>query len=127
MGVQTSPSPPASERVVTLQNAAVATGNGTAITFTTLDTEVLVKVAGASAVLTYIHEVSYDGGTTYVNAFLEDLLAAAGIGTLINTSANPVTLYHRYRRPPGATNFRSRISAYVSGSVTTTATIRSGG
>lgn len=108
----------------TLQNAAGATGNGTVVALTAADRELTIKAVGASAVLTILHEVSFDSGSNYENAFLEDLLAAGGIGTLINSVANPTTTRHRYRIPAGATNFRTRISAFVSGTVTVTGIVR---
>ncbi len=111
------------DETTTLHNAAGATGNGAILSLSSNDSEILVSMTGASAVLTVTHEVSFDG-SNYVNAFLEDLLAAGGIGTLVNAVVNPTAMRYRYRIPPGATNFRSRISAFVSGTVTVTATKR---
>lgn len=114
----------AADVTTTLQSAAAGTGNGTILSLSPNDTEILVSMIGAAAVLTVTHEVSFDGGSNYVNAFLEDLLAATGIGTLVNAVVNPTATRYRYRVVPGATNFRSRVSAFVSGSVTVTATKR---
>lgn len=85
----------------------------------------MIRSVGSTAVLSVIHEVSFDNGSNYENAFLENLLDAAGIGTLVNTLANPTTHRHRYRIPAGATNFRSRVASFVSGTVTVTAIVRS--
>lgn len=111
------------ETSYTLQSAAGADGNGTAISLNAKDKEIMVKVVGATAVLSVNHEVSFDGGSTYETCYMENLLSAAGIGTLVAAIANPTTHRLRIKKPPGATNFRSRISGFVSGTVTVTAVV----
>lgn len=113
------------ERSYTLQSVAGGNGNGTAITLDANSHEVMIAVSGATAVLSVILEVSFDGGSNHENAFAEDLLAAGGIATLINTVANPTTHRYRYRVPPGATRLRARVASFVSGTVTVTGVVRS--
>lgn len=113
-----------SDITTTLQNASVIVGNGTILSLSTMDVEIMLTTVGASAVLATTFEVSFDSGSNYENAFTEDLLAAGGIATLINALTNPTTHRHRYRIPTGATNFRNRVVSRVSGSVTSIATVR---
>ena len=113
------------ETPTTLQSAAVATGNGTIISLNPGDVLTIKTVGASTPTATITFEVSYDG-TNYVNAFLQDMLAAGGIGTLINTVAVSTTpAYSQYSCPPGSQKFRARISAYVAGSVTVTVVQRS--
>lgn len=119
---------PTAERAVTLQSAAGATGNGTAVTFAPTDKELMVFIAGAAAVLTLAHEATFDGGSTWESAFLQDLLAAGGLGTLLSGVASPGAKSRlRYVRPAGCTGFRSRVSVYVSGTVTVSGVVLGGG
>jgi len=111
------------DTATTLHNASGTNGNGTILVLSPYDQEILILATGVSAILNIIHEVSFDG-SNYVNAFSEDLLAATGIATLINTVVNPTTARHRYRIPSGATNFRTRVGGFVSGTVTVVATVR---
>lgn len=108
-----------------LQSAAAATGNGTALAVQSGDV-VRLKTVGATvpnAVVTY--EWSDDGGTTWYNAFVQDLLAAAGLATMVNTVAVATSAAHGlWEAPPGATSLRGRVSTYVAGTVTVTAITR---
>lgn len=108
----------------TTQNAAGANGNGVTVTIDANTREIGITVQGASTpVMDVIFEVSSDGGSTWENAFLENLLAATGIGTLVNTvAASASKLRYRYRPAPGINAFRSRVANFVSGTVTVIAT-----
>lgn len=123
MGLIVSPSiASVVDTTTTLQNAATATGNGTAITLTALTQEVLVTVTGAdtpSGTLAFEH--SYDGGSNYVAAYVESLVDTSP--TLLTTRAISDTTVFRYRyRPPvGVNRFRARVSVYATGNLTATA------
>lgn len=114
------------KRLYTMQNAAGALGNGTAIALADGD-RVMMKFIGASVPsMTAAIEVSYDGGSNYVNAFAQDLLAAGGISTQVNTVAITTTAaWSLYVAPPGATHLRARISVFATGTGTVTATVLS--
>lgn len=112
------------ERSATLQNAVSANGNGTTLTLAPSDDQITLKTTGASTpIFTVTFEVSWDNGSTWLNAFLEDLLNAS-VGTFINVLTNPSAAYHRYRVAPGVTSVRARIASYVSGTGTVTAVVR---
>lgn len=110
------------EESTVTQNAGAADGNGTALSLNVNDTELAIRILGADTpLLDVILEVSFDNGSTYVNAFAEDLLAAAGIATLVNViAATTSTKRYRYRVPPGASNFRTRIANRATGNATVT-------
>lgn len=107
------------EQTDILQNAAGADGNGTSKTLTPNTIDMLVIVTGASGVLTVNLEMSRDGGSTWVAAVVEDILATSP--TLLSTVVNPIaeTLYH-FKQKPGYNRFRARISGFVSGTATIT-------
>ena len=111
-----------SEVTTTLQNAAGATGNGTALTFAPEDQMVTIKALGASTPsMTVVFELSYDSGSTWENAFPQNILSttAAFLNTLVITDTTAAR--YVWIRPPGATNFRARVSVFVSGTVTVSA------
>lgn len=113
------------EFTTALQSAAAATGNGTVLAIQPGDV-VRLKTIGASvpnAIVTY--EWSDDGGTTWYNAFVQDLLAAAGLATMVNTVTVGTTAAHGlWEAPPGSTSLRGRVSTFVAGTVTVTAITR---
>lgn len=98
----------------TLQSAAVATGNGTAISmrgFARLS--VMVTMAG-TATITF--EGSIDGGTTYA------ALGLRLLGTGVIASAPTATgVYYMPSDFPPLTHFRARISAWTSGATSAVA------
>jgi len=122
MGTLHGRTPGMHDRSTTMQSAAGANGNGTAIALTPNDREINLSVVGATAVLDVVLEVEIGGA--YENAFAENLLAATGIGTLVNTINNPGTTRYRYRIPAGATNIRARVANFVSGTVTAIGIVR---
>jgi len=94
----------------TLQAAAVATGNGTAISLIGFQSLTVVVTIATTATVTF--EGSYDGGTTYVTIGLK--LVTAG------TYATAPTATGTYVMPadfPPFTHFRARISAWTAGAV----------
>lgn len=94
----------------TIQSAAAANGNGTALSVTGAS-RVTVEVAGTfSATVNF--EGSLDGGTTY---FAVGLKTAADGAAVTTTAAAGV-----FKRTPDLALglFRARISGYASGSVT---------
>ena len=98
----------------TMQSAAVATGNGTAISLRGFGRlTVYVSMAG-TATITF--EGSIDGGTTYFTVGL----AAVATGTV----ASAPTATGAYYLPAGhmpLTHFRARISAWTSGATSAVA------
>ena len=102
-----------------LQNAAASTGNGTSATVDARTQEIYVWIQGASTPsATLILEWSPDGGSTWLAAYAADLLNTAL--TLVNSVVIASTTAQRFRwsPPPGATNVRTRISVFVSGTIT---------
>lgn len=125
MAVATSPGSTGRETTTVLQNAAGATGNGTALTLQVGDVVRLITVGASTpnAVVTY--EWSDDGGTSWYNAFVQDLGAAGGLATMVATVSVATSKAHGlFLAPPGATTFRARVSTYVTGTVTVTAVTR---
>lgn len=107
----------------TLQSAAVATGNGTAIDMLGYD-DITVQVVHASTpTLTVTFEGSVDGGTTY---FSLALVSCTDHTTTAATDASAGSVKTTgYTLPANKwvplTNFRCRVSAYTAGNVTVTA------
>lgn len=98
------------ESSATLQDAAVANGNGSSLVIS-LHNEVTFLVTGTvTPVFDVVFEVSFDDGVTWENAFLENLLVATGIGTLVNVAISPTINRYRYRVPAGADLMRARIA-----------------
>lgn len=93
---------------VTLQNAAVAVGNGTVLTVTGYGTAV-VQVTG-----TFVATITFEGtvdGTNY------QAISATQMGAaVVATTATAPGIYRM--SPGGLTNIRARISAFTSGSIT---------
>lgn len=127
MGLQVSPQAGVvKETTTTLQNAAVATGNGTALTIVAGDVLYVTTLGADTPSSTITYEWSDDAGVSYVQAALEDTLAAAGVATRILTTAVSTTKARlRWVAPPGANRFRARVSGYVSGNVTVVAIAQS--
>lgn len=95
----------------TLQTAAAATGNGTALAVSGWG-GVTFEVTGTfSATITF--ECSRDGGTTYYS------IEATAVGGSVATTTTTTGLYTTSVK--GYTHVRARISAYTSGSVTVAA------
>lgn len=93
---------------VTMQNAAVATGNGTVLTTTGYGTATL-QVTG-----TFVGTITFEGtanGTDYVSVSANTLGA-----TTIGTTTTGTGIFRI--AVAGLTNIRARISAYTSGSIT---------
>jgi hypothetical protein len=109
---------PADQSAVMLQNAATGTGNGTPAT---LDSRSLfVTLSTSGGVSTVIPEHSFDAGSTWETAYVEDLVAGtAGLLGSITTAVG--VQRYRYRPSPGVNRVRMRISAFSSGSITCTA------
>jgi hypothetical protein len=101
----------------TLQNAAVANGNGTALAIRGLSVTVLtVNCSSCSGGTTVNFEVSEDG-TNFVSS------KATQVGTdtiATSTTASGITVWHS--QVGGMQSVRARISAYSAGTVTVTAT-----
>jgi hypothetical protein len=100
----------------TLQSAATGTGNGSTITLDAKSQSVLLSASGGIA--TIIAEWSFDAGATWETAFYTLVLTGAPAAAI--TVAAGVTRYTLIV-PPGASRFRARISAFVSGNITATA------
>lgn len=102
------------QNVVTMQNAATATGNGTAINTASLTTNAMFGAVGFqvtgtfSATITF--EVTFDG-STWVSVMATNLTDDTRATTATAAGAYSVLLN-------GALQCRARISAYTSGSVT---------
>lgn len=125
MAISTSPNAaPVTETSTTLQNAAVATGNGTALALTLNVKDVLLTFTGASTPnLTAEIELSYDGGSTYLAGYAQTMVDTTVV--LATTIAVGATVQRFvWPKPPGATHLRTRISAAVTGSVTVVAIAR---
>ena len=102
----------------TLQNGATGTGNGTAMTMDAKTESLNVTVSGGIA--TVIPEHSFDAGSTWELAVMQDLTTgAAALVTTITAAVAPQRFI--YKHVPGANRFRMRISAFVSGAITSTA------
>lgn len=107
----------------TLQSAAAATGNGTAIDMQGFD-DLTVYVAHASTpTLTVTFEGSIDGGTTYFSVALIDI--SDNSTTAATDASSGSTRTKVYSVPSGKrlalTHFRARVSAYTGGNVTVSA------
>lgn len=100
--------------VTTLQSAATATGNGTALLLDRY-THVALQVSGTfSATVTF--EVTVDG-TNWVSAACLDVSDVSRTHKSTTTAAGVFT----FDEFVGVTGLRARISAYTSGSVTVVA------
>lgn len=115
------------ETTTTLQNAAVANGNGTALTVTAGDVVRIVTTASGTPNATINYEWSDDGGTTWYDAWSQDLLAASGISTLVKSVGASTTKQQAlFTVPPGGNRVRARISMWVAEAITVTAYKRAG-
>lgn len=94
----------------TLQAAAVATGNGTAIAMRGFGRLTVQVTIATTATVTF--EGSIDGGVTYFALGL----AAAATGTIASAPTATGTYYMPAGFPP-LTHFRARISAWTAGNV----------
>lgn len=97
---------------VTFQNAATATGNGTALTTEITDSmfALFVQVSGISGD-TITFEASLDGGTTYSPI---EMVSSAGKAT----TATADGLYRLPYQLGVFSGFRCRISTYGAGTIT---------
>lgn len=104
----------------TIQSAAAATGDGTAIDMRGYNALVVVVVHATTPTLTVTFEGSIDGGTNY---FPIGLVSLADHSTTASTSASSGSgltyagALPASRRIP-LTHFRARVSAYTAGNVT---------
>lgn len=96
----------------TLQSAATATGNGTAIDIDGY-THLGVQVTG-TFVATITFEISMDGGTTYFTFHMRNVNNTGS--TFLATPTSPIAVFAPLDFI--GTHFRARISAYTSGSIT---------
>lgn len=99
---------------VTLQSAAVATGNGTTIDVTSYDVIGIQVVGITTATITW--EVSIDG-TNFVGILVAPV--TTGTGALTATADGVFAL-----DCSGLSLLRARISAWTSGTITVTALLR---
>lgn len=115
---------PAVDRMVgdttTLQNAAVATGNGTALEMAGYD-QLAVHVSHATTpTATVTFEGSIDGGTTYTALAMIDALDNSTSGSTSASSGSTVSKLYTFadgKKIP-LTHFRARISAWTAGAIT---------
>lgn len=107
----------------TLQSAAAATGNGTAIDMRGFNALAVLVVHTTTPTLTVTFEGSIDGGTTYFSLGLTSLADHSTVASTSASSGSNVTYAGALpasRRIP-LTHFRARVSAYTAGAVTVTA------
>lgn len=97
----------------TTQSAAGGTGNGTSIALAASTEDVSILVSGGVA--TIVVECSFDSGSTWETVAVTTIASGAVGGTI--TSALGAARYLVWP-PAGATNLRTRISAFVSGAIT---------
>jgi hypothetical protein len=95
----------------TLQNAAVATGNGVAISMVGYNALTLQVTIATTATITF--EGSIDNGATYFGVGLKAI--GTGVYALTATATGVFVLPADFGP---LTNFRARISAWTSGAVT---------
>lgn len=111
----------------TTQNASGANGNGVSVSVSSGNIARITTLGANTPVLNVIFEFSDDGGTTWYNLFAQNLVVATGIATLVNTIAISTTkTQNLWLVPPGVTNIRTRVSGWVSGTVTCTVDLLSG-
>jgi hypothetical protein len=100
-----------SSSLETLQAAAGALGNGTAIDFLGIDTLSCQLSGTFSATVTF--EGSIDGGTTYAAVGMQPLAGGA-----VTTTATAPGIFVIPVENTALSHFRARVSTFVSGTVT---------
>lgn len=110
---------PSGIRTYTTQNAVGANGNGTAVPVSGGELVRITTLGATVPVMNVVLEFSDDNGATWFNIFAQDLVVASGIGTLVNTLAISTTkTQSMWTVPPGVNLIRTRVSGFVSGTVT---------
>jgi len=105
---------------VTLQDAAVATGNGTALEMAGYDALSVHCSHVTTPTATVTFEGSIDGGTTYTALALIDALDNSTSGSTSASSGSTVSKLYTFavgKKIP-LTHFRARISAWTAGAIT---------